>query len=244
MMPELDGFGLVQGLRTNPRTRTIPVILLSARAGEEARSEGMVAGADDYLVKPFSARELVARVGAHLRLARARSEAAEHARRLSEVRLGLALESTQLLAWEWDPNKDEVFALGDMKNVFGADLRSSAEGFQLVCPGGCLRASRQSRKSRARGRKLSLRVPHPAGRHRAHLVARRACHGDHRRERTSPARRRGDVLGRGRPGASCGIRGWSGAGSCTRRARSSMVSGSLVSAAEVMTRQYQRTLLR
>ncbi len=84
MMPELDGFGLVQGLRTNPRTRTIPVILLSARAGEEARSEGMVAGADDYLVKPFSARELVARVGAHLRLARARSEAAEQAARTLE----------------------------------------------------------------------------------------------------------------------------------------------------------------
>ena len=62
MMPRLDGFGLLQALRTDPRTRNIPVILLSARAGEESRVEGLEAGADDYLVKPFSARELLARV--------------------------------------------------------------------------------------------------------------------------------------------------------------------------------------
>ena len=53
-----------------PGPRTIPVILLSARAGEESRVEGLEAGADDYLVKPFSARELLARVGAHLEMNR------------------------------------------------------------------------------------------------------------------------------------------------------------------------------
>ena len=53
----------------------MPVILLSARAGEESRVEGLDAGADDYLIKPFSARELVARVNAHLELARLRREA-------------------------------------------------------------------------------------------------------------------------------------------------------------------------
>jgi two-component sensor histidine kinase len=74
MMPGLDGFELLARLRGDPATREIPVILLSARAGEESRVEGMEAGADDYLVKPFSARELVARVGTHLRLARARAE--------------------------------------------------------------------------------------------------------------------------------------------------------------------------
>ena len=58
------------------RTRAMPVILLSARAGEEARVEGLEAGADDYLVKPFSARELLARVRAHLALARLRRETA------------------------------------------------------------------------------------------------------------------------------------------------------------------------
>lgn len=77
MMPKLDGFGLLKALRGEERTRTIPVILLSARAGEESRVEGMGAGADDYLVKPFSARELLARVEAHLNLQRARRETQE-----------------------------------------------------------------------------------------------------------------------------------------------------------------------
>jgi PAS domain S-box-containing protein len=75
MMPELDGFGLVRELRADPRTRTVPVVLLSARAGEESRVGGFAAGADDYLVKPFSARELLARVGTHLEMARLRREA-------------------------------------------------------------------------------------------------------------------------------------------------------------------------
>jgi PAS domain S-box-containing protein len=83
MMPGLDGFGLLKGLRADPRTKTVPVVLLSARAGEESRVEGLAAGADDYLVKPFSARELLARVGTHLEMARVRREAA---RRESELR--------------------------------------------------------------------------------------------------------------------------------------------------------------
>jgi DNA-binding response OmpR family regulator len=66
MMPRLDGFQLLAELRTRPETKTIPLILLSARAGEESRVEGLGAGADDYLIKPFTARELLARVGAHL----------------------------------------------------------------------------------------------------------------------------------------------------------------------------------
>ncbi|MYM67872.1 response regulator [Pseudoduganella sp. FT55W] len=62
MMPQLDGFGLLAALRAHPATRDIPFMLLSARAGEEARLEGLQAGADDYLVKPFSGRELAARI--------------------------------------------------------------------------------------------------------------------------------------------------------------------------------------
>ncbi len=77
MMPKLDGFGLLKALRGDDRTATIPVILLSARAGEESSLEGMGAGADDYLVKPFSARELLARVEAHLSLQRIRRESEE-----------------------------------------------------------------------------------------------------------------------------------------------------------------------
>jgi signal transduction histidine kinase len=75
MMPELDGFGLLKELRTDPRTHAIPVLMLSARAGEEARVSGFDAGVDDYIVKPFSSRELIARVGSLLKLSRARREA-------------------------------------------------------------------------------------------------------------------------------------------------------------------------
>lgn len=75
MMPRRDGLGLLQALRDQPATRTLPVILVSARAGLEASVEGYGAGADDYLIKPFSAVELRARVATHLRLAEARREA-------------------------------------------------------------------------------------------------------------------------------------------------------------------------
>jgi signal transduction histidine kinase len=70
MMPILDGFELLKVLRSEEETRTIPVVLLSARAGEESRVEGIEAGADDYLIKPFSARELLARVSGRLEIAR------------------------------------------------------------------------------------------------------------------------------------------------------------------------------
>ena len=78
MMPGLDGFALVRELRADARTRALPIILLSARVGEDATVEGMEVGADDYLVKPFSARELRARVRSALELARVRREVAAH----------------------------------------------------------------------------------------------------------------------------------------------------------------------
>lgn len=84
MMPRLDGFGLLRELRTDPITREIPIILLSARAGEESCVEGLAAGADDYLIKPFSARELLARVEASLKLARLRQEAAQREQTILE----------------------------------------------------------------------------------------------------------------------------------------------------------------
>ena len=77
MMPGLDGFGLLKELRARAETNTIPVILLSARAGEESRVDGLDAGADDYLTKPFTARELLARVSAHLAMRRRRMDAEE-----------------------------------------------------------------------------------------------------------------------------------------------------------------------
>ncbi|MEO5823026.1 MAG: ATP-binding protein [Vicinamibacteraceae bacterium] len=72
MMPRLDGLELLRTIRADPALRRIPVIFVSARAGEEARVAGLEAGADDYLVKPFGARELIARVGAVLELTRLR----------------------------------------------------------------------------------------------------------------------------------------------------------------------------
>jgi signal transduction histidine kinase/DNA-binding response OmpR family regulator len=79
MMPELDGFGLLKTIRENEVTRDVPVLMLSARAGEEQRLDGLQAGADDYLVKPFSARELLARV--EMLLMRASIRAVENMQR-------------------------------------------------------------------------------------------------------------------------------------------------------------------
>ena len=73
MMPGLDGFALLRQLRADSKTRTVPVILLSARAGEEAVLAGLDQGADDYLAKPFTAQELLARVRTHLTMAGARN---------------------------------------------------------------------------------------------------------------------------------------------------------------------------
>jgi PAS domain S-box-containing protein len=103
MMPRLDGFGLLQALRDDPTLKDVPVILLSARAGEEAQIMGMEVGAADYLIKPFSAWELLARVESHLRLARVRHEAEQTLResairyRALSVRLKALLETTSRL---------------------------------------------------------------------------------------------------------------------------------------------------
>ncbi|HKW25827.1 MAG TPA: PAS domain S-box protein [Terriglobales bacterium] len=86
MMPGMDGFAVLQAIRQDAQTRAIPVILLSARAGEESRVEGLHAGADDYLVKPFTARELMARVEAHIRMAQTRRQVGELEERLRAKR--------------------------------------------------------------------------------------------------------------------------------------------------------------
>jgi PAS domain S-box-containing protein len=93
MMPKLDGIGVVRAIRSDPKLSGLPVILLSARAGEEARIEGLDAGADDYLTKPFGARELLARIGAILELSRVRARN-EAQLRESEIRLQRALDDS------------------------------------------------------------------------------------------------------------------------------------------------------
>lgn len=75
MMPRMDGFAFLEATRRSRETRNIPFIFLSARAGEEARLEGFLSGADDYLVKPFSGKELIVKAEASIRIARARQAA-------------------------------------------------------------------------------------------------------------------------------------------------------------------------
>jgi CheY-like chemotaxis protein len=84
MMPGLDGFGLLKVLRSSPQARSIPFVLLSANAGETARVDGLVAGADDYLAKPFSPRELIARVHTLLDNARMRVELEKRVKEISK----------------------------------------------------------------------------------------------------------------------------------------------------------------
>ncbi|MDX2094177.1 MAG: response regulator, partial [Kofleriaceae bacterium] len=85
MMPNLDGFGLVRAMRDDPSLRSIPIIMVSARAGDEDQIEGLEAGVDDYIIKPFSARELVARVTTRLELQRLGTRLEQERRAVSEL---------------------------------------------------------------------------------------------------------------------------------------------------------------
>jgi signal transduction histidine kinase len=140
MMPRLDGFGLLKGLRADERTRRMPVILLSARAGEESALEGLDSGADDYLVKPFSARELLARVRTHVALARERhawekqledkvrertAELQEEntRRKHTEQRLAAQLERMALL----DHITRAIGERQDLRSIFQVVIRSVQE---------------------------------------------------------------------------------------------------------------------
>ena len=107
MMPHLGGFGFLRELRKDPVTRSIPVIMLSARAGEESKIEGLERGADDYLIKPFPARELVAKVQAHINLARLR-EQSQRLLREGEERLALAAAAAGIGIYEWDVSRDRM----------------------------------------------------------------------------------------------------------------------------------------
>ncbi len=133
MMPRLDGIGLLNRLRSNPATVSIPVVLLSARADEESVVEGMESGADDYLMKPFSARELVARVAGHLATARARREAAETLRQSQEQLARRVYDFDVLLrelpvgiAVSMDPECRNIRVNPTFANMLGIDDRQNA----------------------------------------------------------------------------------------------------------------------
>ena len=128
MIPGLDGFELLRELRGTPSTAMVPVIMLSARAGEEARVEGMQAGADDYLIKPFSARELLARVHAHLEIASNRRQAekalkyrsAQFETLLNQAPIGVYLVDADLHLLEINPTARSVF--GNIPDLIGRGL--------------------------------------------------------------------------------------------------------------------------
>ena len=106
MMPNLDGFELLRQLRGDRTTQALPIILLSARAGEEARVEGLDAGADDYLTKPFSMRTLLARVRVQLDMAQMRQQAGTAIRQSEERYRSLVSVLTSIV---WTTNQAGEF---------------------------------------------------------------------------------------------------------------------------------------
>jgi PAS domain S-box-containing protein len=116
MMPHLDGFGLLRAIRDDSAIAGTPVVLVSARAGEESRVEGLEADADDYLIKPFAARELLARVAAHVKMSKLRRETAEREERM---RSEAELEREKLRASEE--------RLAETSRLYGELQRADAE---------------------------------------------------------------------------------------------------------------------
>ena len=125
MMPKLDGFGLLARIRKEAKTRTLPVIMLSARAGEESRVEGVEAGADDYLVKPFSARDLVARVASNVKMGRI-----GHLLEQSNAALKEAQEIAHIGSWAWDLVESRIECSDELYRAYGLDPRKFEASFE------------------------------------------------------------------------------------------------------------------
>ncbi|WP_075299181.1 MULTISPECIES: SpoIIE family protein phosphatase [unclassified Pseudonocardia] len=112
-LPASGGIELLRALRSDPRTVGVPVVLLSSQTSEEAAVEGFAAGADDYLVRPFSARELLARVTNHLQLGRVR--------RAAELQFRAMADSTPALIWVDDPGGHRLFVNRGWVDFTGVD---------------------------------------------------------------------------------------------------------------------------
>ncbi|WP_338759039.1 ATP-binding protein [Massilia sp. METH4] len=145
MMPRLDGFGLLARIRADEGLRRLPVILLSARAGEEAKVEGLQAGADDYLVKPFAAAELLVRVRRQLDQARERRQRHE-ALAQRETYFRSLVDMAPVMLWTTDPDgqctylsrrwyeytgraPEQDLGMGWLENVHPEDLGRARDTF-------------------------------------------------------------------------------------------------------------------
>ncbi|MCK2215549.1 hybrid sensor histidine kinase/response regulator [Actinomadura sp. ATCC 31491] len=211
MMPGLDGFGLLRALRADEATRHVPVILISARAGQEAAIEGLDAGADDYLIKPFTAAELTARVRTHLETARQRRRAAERVAALAEAsrRLTAGLdpdEISRVLCEEIVP----AFAAGCAVWLHHDD--PDGDGDSGGRPRPAPAATPGSSPATCRRRPAPRSTPRPPARHRR----RPADHSQHPQHSHRPRRpcrlagRRGRGRGRGRGGDAGVAAPWPG----------------------------------
>jgi PAS domain S-box-containing protein len=149
IIPNFDGIRLLRAIRSRAELRSIPVVLLSSRADERSRIEALDAGADDVVVKPFSARELLARVNVHLLMARVRGQAEQHERELrtnaellaealrentERFSASLAAAGTGTFRWDlrtnmldFDESRNRLFGLAG-----GEKALSSAEFIQHV----------------------------------------------------------------------------------------------------------------
>ena len=127
MMPELDGFGLLEALRSDPVTSRVPFVMLSARAGEEAAVGALARGADDYLTKPFSSEELLGRVSAHLNAATLREKSIADLR-ASEERFRALTASMPHIVIESNGSGELTYASDAFATYTGSALEAALGG--------------------------------------------------------------------------------------------------------------------
>jgi signal transduction histidine kinase/FixJ family two-component response regulator len=136
MMPIMDGKTMIKILRNDAKTRRLPVIFLSARAGEEARIDGLEAGADDYLVKPFSAAELLTKVRAQIKITKVREEANLELEKANDT-LELAMDASGMGIWRTEWGTDELHVSDRARHIHAIPLGTKLsfdETLEVVVP--------------------------------------------------------------------------------------------------------------
>ncbi|MCO5951098.1 ATP-binding protein [Mucilaginibacter flavidus] len=136
MMPVMDGKTMIKILRDDPATRRIPIIFLSARAGNEARIDGLEVGADDYLIKPFSSAELLTKIRAQINITKVREEANIELQKANDT-LKLAMEASGMGLWRTEWGTDELLVSDRARHIHAIPLGiklSFDETLEVVVP--------------------------------------------------------------------------------------------------------------